>query len=890
MALADDIAAQSNGAHFLRADLHIHSYGPGGSYDVRDAGMTPQAIIDLAIAENLQLIAITDHNTVGNVRAAYDYAADKEILLVPGVELSTPDGHLLIYCKTPDQIEAFCARLNISPNKQACLNPMSQCLHLAAEFDGFGICAHVDKESGLEMAHPKFDAFKQEIFNCPNLLGLEITQPPNHDWFSHIDAHADRRNCATIRRTHLGHEEEISLAKVMGSDSHALAGVGKNARNQKRLTRFKMDWLSFDALRIAFLDCAARVRLEDFLPASIPHFVGMKLEGGFLKDQVVYFSRNLTCIIGGRGAGKSTLLESLRVASGGASENSIVDSEVWPDCISLIYEDEVGNRHEMTRTKLGEATNRDPNGPQRINVESYGQGDTAATIHNCDQEPAVLLDFLDGFVNLNEMKERDEVIRDKLLANQGEIERLQEDINRIKEVEALKKTADGQVETLKTQKAADVVLLEQKLAAERQFRDRLRASLTALPIAIANGLLTHELKELIESVDGDALAVGKKQFEAVSELAMGLVTEIEAVSTDAGVKVKIVTDKINVHLASWIDEQQKTRDKIEEIRRELEKQKIKLDMAFIRKVTADAAGYAAKLVELKKSVPKQEAAFKARALLMQERRNLKSKLFMTRQSFATAMNSNLSTCVVEYTVHLKFIEGVLSSELEELVKEAMGWRTSQVPKAALIASKLSPLALIDVIDKKNAATLAAILDEQGNKVFSLSDALAIITKLNEWQHRVAIQRCPFEDRPEIKVAKMINLPNGKRVPSIKDFTKLSLGQQQAILLTVLLFSQSTAPLIIDQPEDNLDSEFVYTTLVRSLRGIKEKRQIIIVTHNANIAVLGDAELIIPLRGQSEHSVIRDRGSIDTDNTKKLVCTILEGSPKAFKRRHEIYGF
>ena len=124
----------------------------------------------------------------------------------------------------------------------------------------------------------------------------------------------------------------------------------------------------------------------------------------------------------------------------------------------------------------------------------------------------------------------------------------------------------------------------------------------------------------------------------------------------------------------------------------------------------------------------------------------------------------------------------------------------------------------------------------------------------------------------------------------RDFAKLSLGQQQSILLTILLFSRSSAPLIIDQLEDNLDSEFVYTTLVRSLRAIKEQRQVIVVTHNANIAVLGDAELIIPLRGAAELSVIRDRGSIDTKRTKDIVCTILEGSPKAFLRRYEMYGY
>ncbi len=97
MNLADEIDAYANGANFRRADLHIHSFGQQASYDVTDSAMTPNAIVDTAISERLEVIAITDHNRIGNVQAAVEYAADKEILVVPGVELSTSQGHLLIY-------------------------------------------------------------------------------------------------------------------------------------------------------------------------------------------------------------------------------------------------------------------------------------------------------------------------------------------------------------------------------------------------------------------------------------------------------------------------------------------------------------------------------------------------------------------------------------------------------------------------------------------------------------------------------------------------------------------------------------------------------------------------------------------------------------------------
>lgn len=80
-----------------------------------------------------------------------------------------------------------------------------------------------------------------------------------------------------------------------------------------------------------------------------------------------------------------------------------------------------------------------------------------------------------------------------------------------------------------------------------------------------------------------------------------------------------------------------------------------------------------------------------------------------------------------------------------------------------------------------------------------------------------------------------------------------------------------------------------SSYIKHWLGIKEHRQVIIVTHNANIAVLGDAELIIPLRSTSDRAIVRDRGSIDTSKTKKMACVILEGSEQAFNKRKRIYG-
>ena len=384
--MQNEILRQANGAIFRRADLHIHSFGEVGSYDVSDKGMTPEGIVDVAISENLQVVAVTDHNSIGNVRRAVQHASGKPILVVPGVELSTSQGHLLVYCPTPEKLEGFYGKLKVSGDKKACHDTMAQCLKYADEFDEFGICAHIDADAGIEKASPKYDTFKQEVLNCTNLLGLEVAHSGNSDWFGHTDVNNDRRNCAKVRCQHLGHEEHMEIAKVMSSDAHSLGALGRNAKGDKRLTRFKMESLSFDSLRIALTDCAARVRLEDLIPLTVPYFLGMKLEGGFLKDQIVHFSRNLTCIIGGRGAGKSTMLESLRVVSGNM-------------------------------------------------IESYGQGETAKTIKKCGEDPGVILSFPNGFLDLARFESEDEQIREGLLNNQTEIERLEMEVSRITDLD-----------------------------------------------------------------------------------------------------------------------------------------------------------------------------------------------------------------------------------------------------------------------------------------------------------------------------------------------------------------------------------------------------------------------------------------------------------------------
>lgn len=160
--------------------------------------------------------------------------------------------------------------------------------------------------------------------------------------------------------------------------------------------------------------------------------------------------------------------------------------------------------------------------------------------------------------------------------------------------------------------------------------------------------------------------------------------------------------------------------------------------------------------------------------------------------------------------------------------------------------------------------------------------------MSEPSNTFALERCVVLDLPRITVTKTI-LHAGERRLARRDFARLSLGQQQSVLLALMLSSDSSDPLIIDQPEDNLDGEFIYHSLVPALRRAKERRQVIVVTHNANIAVLGDAEQVIALKSLSDIGKVVATGAIDSPGARDAACAILEGSEEAFRRRAQTYG-
>lgn len=891
MATLSNIQAFPRGAQFYRADLHIHSFG--ASHDVKDTTMTPRAIVQQAIDEGLGLIAITDHNEVRNVQAAVDAAAGGPVVVVPGVELSTPEGHLLCYTETVEQINRFHGRLNFAgagTQESRCQTAMLDCLNQLREQGGFAILAHVDAGGGLEQARPGNSPHKTDILCHPTLLGVEVQKATSDISWSGDDPNADRVNVAKqrIERLHLG--EKQYLARLLNSDAHSLAALGRNAENAKRVTRVKMDAPSFKALRLALEDGDARVRLEDQIPPTVPMIVGMHFDGGFLNDQTLHFSPNLNCIIGGRGTGKSTTFEAVRCLAQSPSEADVVDSEVWPNALYLFWVDLFGVRHALYRGHGEAVQNLDDeiDGPTTFEIDCFGQGDTARISDAAKKDPLALLQYLDRFTKVREALCDEERAIEELRQSQAAVAAVSKQVADIPQYQRALDLTRKQLEALEKANATGLIELQRKVEEERALRTQVISNVKTLGRTFAPTM--HPAAATIKaSAPASDLTLGEAEYAAILSEVISFESMVTSALAAPKAQWPAVAAKVEEQLSQWKGKETEILAQIEARRKALEQQGVRLDMAAIRKVTQDEASHKRTLqdLEAKKAtlVGLQHEHSKARA----RRWAARDRVATVRTAYAVAANKVLGAELDDLKVTLKFAVSAYSPTADDLIIQVMAWRTNQQPRAALLTQGLTVKTLLECIDSKTTAPLEGLDNAAGIKQFSRAEAEDILNRLSEQKVRDQLETAAIHDRPKLSVTKKIE-ENGQTRHVSRDFARLSLGQQQSVLLALMLSADTTAPLIIDQPEDNLDGEFIYHTLVPVLRRAKERRQVIVVTHNANIAVLGDAELLFILKSGNDKAQIVARGAIDEQATRKEACKILEGAKEAFQRRAKTYGF
>ncbi len=558
----------NTGALFYKADLHIHSYGEGtGSFDVIDTSNSPQAIVETALTKGLKMISITDHNQFLNSLYAVNYAKNKniDILVIPGIEVSTTQGHLLLYFDKPDDLQQFYGKLTFNEDKSLCHQGIAECLNFANQYGGIGILAHITLESGFEKTINRYGPQMEQIFKCKNLLGLEITDKNDINLFTDLDDKTEHKRLLDLWRTTLNNQLHRDFAKLMSSDSHTLGNLGKNAEGENRLTRIKMSTLTFRSFYLALLSSESRIRLEECIPEQHPTITHIKIEGGLLDGIDTELSPNLTCIIGSRGAGKSTLLESIRETSGNSSNSKLCDTEVWAQSILLHYFDEAGQTISLRREKNSSVINcSDPNnGITLIPIESYGQGDTASTLQHSDENPKVIIDFLDSFLNLDLLHQQDEEYIKLLRSNQSEMKKLRINLAALPEARKALVNERNKLKELEKTKAADIVKFHNALIQEREFRKSLITQLNELVRTYREILGDKSLFNDVAAMDDTEVIVGKEYLKNVKSIVDNFSKLVTLKSTELNSELNKKIEELKQQLTLWGAKEQEINEQID---------------------------------------------------------------------------------------------------------------------------------------------------------------------------------------------------------------------------------------------------------------------------------------------------------------------------------------
>lgn len=703
------------------------------------------------------------------------------------------------------------------------------------------------------------------------------------------DANRARMGAERISRLKLGVKQ--NLARVLNSDAHTIEALGRNAEQSRRVTRYKMDVPSFDGLRLALEDADARVRIEDQIPQSVPYVLGVSLGGGFLAGQAIHFSPNLNCIIGGRGTGKSTAFEAVRCLASDGSDSKVIDSEVWPDELHLFWQDAADQRHALYRLKDGSLENLDdPDwGPRSFDIDCFGQGEAAKISLQAQSNPLALLDYLDRFIDLTAVQKAEEDSCEQLLKLQTDIENAEQQVQKIPEFERLLAVTRQQLTALQKPEVKELIELQRHVAAEREIRAEITTKIRGAKADLASASPCEAVALIQQLADPANLTVGAAEFKAIASAAASFISTAEA--AEQKVKAELVTLEhlVNSQFVTWKAKELEAQTKIDVKRRELEALKVSFDMSYITKLTADEARHAQNVKNLLSWKPHLAELRRQRATALKARWAARDRVATLRDAFGRQATATLGEALSDLHVSLRYARNAYSPDAERLIIDTLGWRTNQQVRAAPLVGTLTVPALLDAIQRRDTKPILGLTNEQGGNMFRPEEAQAIIDRLGDPPVRYALERVAIHDLPRLQVRRKIEDGRGGTRLLVRDFTKLSLGQQQSVLLALMLSSTTTRPLIIDQPEDNLDGEFIYKTLVPVLRRAKERRQVIIVTHNANVAVLGDAELIVVMKAMSDRGEIAARGSIDDPTTSEATCAILEGAREAFLRRAKMYG-
>jgi len=253
-------------------------------------------------------------------------------------------------------------------------------------------------------------------------------------------------------------------------------------------------------------------------------------------------------------------------------------------------------------------------------------------------------------------------------------------------------------------------------------------------------------------------------------------------------------------------------------------------------------------------------------VLLRQLSELRDERFQIRKGIADRLNAALNPAI-----RVTLVQDGDNESYRELLEDRlkpMNMRHGVV--AQKLVQMVPPAQLAALVRSTDVTTLI----EHGD--LNPDQAAKVIQAFSDPVHLAELESAPLRDQPTIE------LQDGS---GYKDSGTLSTGQKCTTILPILLLD-SANPLLIDQPEDNLDNRFIFETVVSNIARARQGRQLVFITHNPNIPVLGDAGRVAVMESDGDHGSMARTG--DVDECREQIITLLEGGAEAFRQRGNRY--
>jgi len=611
--------------------------------------------------------------------------------------------------------------------------------------------------------------------------------------------------------------------------------------------------------------------------------------GGFLDGIEIEFADGLNCLIGHRGAGKTTVLEFVRYAldafPGGPEGQvfrkrveTLVKSNLGDGRIRLKIQTKDGLEYTVDRTSSGDAMVLTADGQPsdvRINyaglfsIDIFSQNE----VENIADSPQSQLELIDNFAadEIADLTREIARVRGELDANataiipaQEQLDALADDLSTMSAVEAKiaalsKATGDEKTDEVniahhhRALRGREQQAIREATALAQQYAQHLRDSVghfTQKANAIfCEDVLTGANAQVLRAILGQLQEVGGQldQFfgrvadvvDARQHTVVGLAQQLHQTHQLQELAFRDLIAKHNqargvaTERAEW---ERRRNDLLAKRRRH----------ALLREQLDDH--------------------HRQRHELTKQLRSLWNQRYETRQRVATWITERVSS-----PIRVQVDQCGDATEYQALLA---GWLKGTVGQYNVCARKMArfipPVDLARIAlnrDVQKLQQLAEISSVQASK------AMATLSRLDV---QLQLSIIDLADLPRIE------LQDGNEW---KNSLRLSTGQKCTTILPILLLD-SDNPLLVDQPEDNLDNRFIYDTVVDAINRVKTRRQIVLITHNPNIPVLGEASQVYVLTSDGERAQLANTGSVDDCKTE--IIDLLEGGKEAFARRRERY--